>query len=489
MNRQNYSTNATPGGAACLDTLIAKGLLSSNGKGKYLVREDRVNLRLAVKGYFDLLDTTGDIWHAHGWVIDLNTKKPCSCAIVVQEGELMEEAVYGAHERPDVNVHLGLAPGTCSGFKISFRPRCASGEVKVFALLPSGDLVPLAGPAKYLPEVSRAATETVKMTDDEWAVKFSQPLHLFPASSPFHGIHSVDPDFDPAQCAGVTDQFLQEAAVYHRKYTEHTRWRYLLSQAFLRSRVSPKQSLSVLDVGSGSGNTVIPLLDLLPRSSIVATDISPQLLTILRQQASAVDQQRLLLVAMDVGHGPFAQDSFDLAVGAAILHHIIDPSETIGACYKALSRGGSAIFFEPFEAGYVVLRILYEQLIANRQDLRLPDDVVDVLVRIIRDVEVRTGSDKSGSIYQSIDDKWLFTRAYFEQQRLRFGFSQVEIYPLDPGNTQFSSQIRTHLRLCLDDGEGKLTQEAVDFIRTFEQKFSCELGSELLLEACVIFTK
>jgi SAM-dependent methyltransferase len=489
MNCHDYPTEVAPGSGACLEALIARGLVSSDGKGKYFVRENRVNLRLAAKGFFDLLDTTSDFWHAYGWVVDLNTKKPCLCAIVVQDGELTEDAFYAAYERPDVNSHLGLAPGTFSGFKISFHPRSEDLDVRVFALLLSGDLVPLAGPAKSLPEAPRRAAESIRITDEEWAAKFSQPLYSFPSSSQFHGIRSVDPEFDPAQCAGVTDQFLQEAAVYHRKYTEHTRWRYLLSHAFLRSRVSPKQCLSVLDVGSGSGNTVIPLLDLLPGSSIVATDISPQLLTILRDQTRQEDQHRLLLVAMDVGHGPFAPDTFDLAVGAAILHHIIDPSETIGACFKALRGQGHAIFFEPFEAGYVVLRILYEQMIANRRSLRLPDDVVDVLQRIIRDVEVRTGSDKSGSIFQSIDDKWLFTRAYFEQQRLRFGFSQVEVYPLDPGTTQFSSQIKTHLRLCLDAGEEKLTQEARDFISSFEQKFSCELGSELLLEACVIFTK
>ena len=45
----------------------------------------------------------------------------------------------------------------------------------------------------------------------------------------------------------------------------------------------------------------------------------------------------------------------DLAVGAAILHHILDPAKVLASCHRALKPGGWAIFFEPFEAGNTIV--------------------------------------------------------------------------------------------------------------------------------------
>jgi hypothetical protein len=175
-------------------------------------------------------------------------------------------------------------------------------------------------------------------------------------------------------------------------------------------------------------------------------------------------------------------------VGAAILHHIIDPSSTIKACADALKPGGSAVFFEPFEVGYVILRILYEQLMQNRRALNLSDEAVGVFEAIRRDVEVRTGSNKSDPIYQTLDDKWLFTVSYFEQQRQNAKFSRLQIIPIDSPLRSLSAQVATHLRLCLG-ADASIPQQAWDFIESFEKKFSPGSGGERMLEACVIFTK
>ena len=44
----------------------------------------------------------------------------------------------------------------------------------------------------------------------------------------------------------------------------------------------------------------------------------------------------------------FVPESFDLVTGAAILHHLIDPSRALVAAHRALKPGGFAMFFEPF---------------------------------------------------------------------------------------------------------------------------------------------
>ena len=152
---------------------------------------------------------------------------------------------------------------------------------------------------------------------------------------------------------------------------------------------------------------------------IVSSDISPQLLAILRDQVSEADRKRLMIMAMDASEDHFVEGSFDLAVGTAILHHILDPSDTIGACYQGLKPGGHAIFFEPFEAGHFVLRLLYEQLLERKNELKISGEVAEVLRRLILDCHVRKGSDKSAEICELLDDKWLFTREYFEQEKVK----------------------------------------------------------------------
>ncbi|MBV9267429.1 MAG: class I SAM-dependent methyltransferase [Acidobacteriaceae bacterium] len=322
-----------------------------------------------------------------------------------------------------------------------------------------------------------------------WQQKFRKTLHAFPDSSPFCSLYSLDPAYDPRSYSGVTTQFLEQSDVYHAKFTDHRRWTYLLSQALFRLQLDESRDISVLDVGSGSGNSVYPMLTLLPTASIVATDISPQLLALLHKQLSVTDRQRVLAVAMDASQPFLARESFDLVVGAAILHHIMDPSTTLAACCDALKPTGHAIFFEPFETGYVLLRFLYEQLVNNSDRFRLPDTVRQVLQAIIVDITVRTGSDKTADLYKSLDDKWQFTRAYFERQRSQCGFSSLMIYPLDSPVGQFSAQLRTHLRLCLNAGPESVSDLVWEFVREFEGHFSPASAPERALEACVIFSR
>lgn len=86
---------------------------------------------------------------------------------------------------------------------------------------------------------------------------------------------------------GVTDQFLKNADTYHEKYFDTGYFKYCLSNALSRisfSRTDPY----ILDIGSGSGNTVIPALELFKNSRIIATNISENLLYILNRYFSVI---------------------------------------------------------------------------------------------------------------------------------------------------------------------------------------------------------
>ena len=317
---------------------------------------------------------------------------------------------------------------------------------------------------------------------EAWRKKFRTALYPFPADSVFAGIYSLEPNYDLAQLKGVTSQFLDEASVYHSKYNNHPLWTTLLENAF-RAIPEFQAPREVLDIGSGSGNTVIPLLRLFPGVRVVAVDISPQLLAILRDQMTPEQRDRCLLIAADASDQIFANDTFDLVIGAAILHHIMDPLLTISSCLEALCRQCVAIFFEPFEAGASILRLLYGKLIEKWEELNLSPAVVDALQRLSHDFTVRAGTDKSAPIYRELDDKWLFTRTYFEEVKAKLPVADITIRPLYFSDNPFAAQVKTHLRLCLGEGPDVLPQAAWKVINEFEETFSPSLGANCLSKA------
>jgi SAM-dependent methyltransferase len=488
----NSAGDGMIGGIGMLDQLAAQGVLQRSSQGDLLLANPgTIHFSQAGYGHYDYLDKVGDTWSASGWALDPKTSQSCLFAFVVQDGKVGGDLVFRRARRPDVNDHFKLDDLQISGFTVSFRPRPGSAQVGLVAVLPDGKLVLLPGPDKESAEQSTTVLNEVTELDAEWRAMCAKPLYAFPQDSPFHGIYSFDAHFNPKQAAGVTDQFLADAAVYHGKYTDHSHWTKMLLRTFARTSIEAEREkqLSVLEIGCGSGNTAIPLLNLLPQSRIVASDISPQLLAILREQVCGADRDRLLLMAMNASEHNFQEEVFDLVLGTAILHHIIDPSATIGACYHSLKKGGYAIFFEPFEAGHLLVRLLYEQLLERRKELNISDEVAEVLRLVIIDCDVRKGSDKSADICALLDDKWLFTRAYFEQERAKYGYSGLGIYPMYHSEGRFGLELKSHVKLHLGLGPEAVSPEAFEYIRRFESKISPEVYGELLIEGCVILTK
>lgn len=301
---------------------------------------------------------------------------------------------------------------------------------------------------------------------------------------------------------GVTGQFLEDADSYHERFTDLDRFQALISSALGRLEV-PEGELWVLDLGSGSGNSVLPCLDLLPDCRVVAIDISPDLLRILRDHVDAEPgtRGRVAPVCMSATSNLFTPGGFQLSVGAAILHHLIDPGAAIEAVGGALEQGASALFFEPLEGGHGMLRLAYTQILEEREarrsrSWRKPRDEREqeaaafaVLRSMVAEFELRTGRDKSSPIYREIDDKWLFTRADFEGFADRGGFSQVRIDPLSDHPDPYTRHTRAILRLAKGLEPEALPQWAWDRIAGYEAAFSEQQKRDLLIEGCITLTK
>jgi demethylmenaquinone methyltransferase/2-methoxy-6-polyprenyl-1,4-benzoquinol methylase len=270
-------------------------------------------------------------------------------------------------------------------------------------------------------------------------------LDLGAETTAFAGIFSPRSSVGRAK-RGVTAQFLEHADEYHRNYLNVDYWCFLLHNA-LAAVGDIGNPGTILDIGSGSGNSVIPLLRRFVDAQIVATDISPQLLAILKDfldSDGTVD--RVALICVDAAEAEYRPEVFDLAVGAAILHHVMEPERVLASCHRALKPGCWALFFEPFEAGNTLVKLTYQRILAQATAAQREIDAMLLLERMVADYTMRQ-RPKSDPIFREIDDKWMFTRTYFERIKTDQGWDELIVYPLNISPTFLRTQAEVHLRL------------------------------------------
>jgi SAM-dependent methyltransferase len=98
-----------------------------------------------------------------------------------------------------------------------------------------------------------------------------------------------------------------------------------------------------LEVGAGTGYFSLNLLRARTVREATCTDISPGMVRALNANA-----QRLGLTVStaraDAESLPFAQDSFDLVLGHAVLHHLPDLQRAFGEFHRVLKPGGYVVF-------------------------------------------------------------------------------------------------------------------------------------------------
>jgi SAM-dependent methyltransferase len=317
---------------------------------------------------------------------------------------------------------------------------------------------------------------------------FAEPLVDLGSEDPlFAGVHAPRSTLGAAK-VGVTSQFLENADAYHRAYFDTGYWNFLLGNALAAARIdaAPRR---IIDIGSGSGNSVIPLADRFREAEIVATDISPQLLAILRDfLRKRPDGERFGLVCVDAMHARYRPEVANLAVGAAILHHILEPQRVIASCFHALAPGGWAIFFEPFESGNALLKFVYRRILAEASAAERETPGFRFIERMVTDYKLRERPPTDPS-YRELDDKWMFTRTYFDRIRAEQGWSELLTYALNVSPTGLRDQAIVHLRLGAGLSAEALPAWAWAVIDEADAGVSDDLRRELAQEAAVLLRK
>jgi ubiquinone/menaquinone biosynthesis C-methylase UbiE len=99
-----------------------------------------------------------------------------------------------------------------------------------------------------------------------------------------------------------------------------------------------------LEIGSGTGYFSLNLVQLGVIGRLTATDISPKMLKRLAATADALGLDDVTAVATEAEELPFDDESFDLVLGHAVLHHIPDLDRAFAEFRRVLRPGGMIAF-------------------------------------------------------------------------------------------------------------------------------------------------
>ncbi|MCC3244633.1 class I SAM-dependent methyltransferase [Methylocystis sp. WRRC1] len=289
--------------------------------------------------------------------------------------------------------------------------------------------------------------------------------------------------------SGVTQQFLKNAENHHNNYYNIKFTETLINGALSKLDLKEKE-LVILDIGSGSGPTVLTLRNLLGSSKIIATDISPGLLAILRKaliNANVIDN--VYLAVLDLNKPWFKRNSLDLVVGKAILHHLFDPARLIEEVFSALKENGAMVFFEPFEIGRVYTSIVLRLILSEDERRGSLDDRTKIFLRqYIKKSELLGCFPKDTETYKNHDDKWTFTFDYFHNIAAKLG-AKLEIYNIANPSLQLTNQIKTLFKLGVGKEYGDAPKWIRDLVSDLENSMSEMCKKQIISSAGIIIRK
>lgn len=288
-------------------------------------------------------------------------------------------------------------------------------------------------------------------------------------------------------CQGVSAKFLDDAEDYYNKYQGFAYWRSLLNDAV--SRLAIPRPEVIVEYGCGFGNATLPMLDIYPEAKIIASDVSPNLLSIMVKLLEARNlSHRSVAIAMDAQRPCIKANCADIVFGAAIMHHLKEPGLFIETAMRVLKPGGSAFFFEPFEGGLGMLRAICEEVVRESRRRNEWSQAMHLTHMFAEDMRPQIFRQREPG-WCNRDDKWAFPRSVLDEIGRNAG-AEVSIYPLHDNVGQF----RRHFSYMLQMYGGMNPSEYPEwgweiFDRFDKDMFSPEMLSDLAIEGVIFFRK
>jgi ubiquinone/menaquinone biosynthesis C-methylase UbiE len=128
------------------------------------------------------------------------------------------------------------------------------------------------------------------------------------------------------------------------EYRDCRRWRSHRKQ-YTFSLVHKSKPVKVLDFGCGSGDSSTELA--FCGYEVTGLDVSPDLLELARKRAELDGvAERCQFVLADGGQAPFPDNTFDMILVQAVLHHV-NMAECLAQLRRILKPGGHLVIVEP----------------------------------------------------------------------------------------------------------------------------------------------
>jgi len=290
----------------------------------------------------------------------------------------------------------------------------------------------------------------------------------------------------------IGEQFLEGAQAYDEAYYQpEAMTTKLLSLLEYFDDLKLPSSPDILDLASGTGNSLAAAARIFPGCRIVATDISPDMIKIISHRfissRSAETHCHVSPLLANAETIALKKDSFDLIIGSSMLHHLLTPFEAITRYLHGLRPGGIAIFFEPFMAGTHVIRIMMKQLLLLQEHgiVELPTEASKTLALHLLGIETAGSEDRSASVLSKLDDKWIFNKSdYFDIARKTSTHCTILS---SNGSTTFKDRLQSLLggSLIVHD----LPKICTSFVDAFDQSMGPKLRQEFLTEGSILFRK
>jgi SAM-dependent methyltransferase len=237
--------------------------------------------------------------------------------------------------------------------------------------------------------------------------------------------------------------------------------------------------------------SVIPWLNLLPQSRVLAADPAGMLLAnVVRRTAEAGADERVMCVMAHPDEDVVAPGSVDIVSGVGYLHKLQDPDRAIAAAARALRPGGHAIFLEPFD-GFAVLRLAYERICveARLRDDPLAPAVREALEGFAADIAARTLPDPAGADFGKLESKWLFGREALATAAANLGFSSSHFLAHNDHETLYRDIALLQIRAAAGVVGTVLPTWAIDVLDSFDRALRPPTKRLLMLEGTIVLTR
>lgn len=189
------------------------------------------------------------------------------------------------------------------------------------------------------------------------------------------------------------------------------------------------KGMRILDLGCGTGNVAVQLLELLD-VDIVCTDVSVPMLKIAKGKS-------LQVICADANNHPlpFQNSSFDAVIAAYIIHQINNLPSLFSECYRILRDGVLVLLtssHKQIEKQHPVIKCFFPSCVDIDKG-RFPDiHKIDYLLhsagfRDIKHKEVRVENIPIDYEYlQKIKGKYVSTYYLLPQREFEFGIAKLE---------------------------------------------------------------